>query len=106
MILYNVTVNVETEIEQEWLQWMKQSHVPNVLSTGFFRECRSFRLLTEEPQGTTYAFQYSADSMNDIDQYLAGPASDLQKAVLEKYGTKIMAFRTALEEIFRIPDDS
>ena len=36
MIIYNVTCNVEKEILQDWLQWMVEIHVPDVMPTGFF----------------------------------------------------------------------
>ena len=38
MIIYNVTCNVENEILQEWLQWMLEIHIPDVMQTGFFLE--------------------------------------------------------------------
>ena len=38
MILYNITVNIDHDIHQEWLVWMKDIHIPDVLSTGLFIE--------------------------------------------------------------------
>lgn len=99
MILYNVTLNVELDIEQEWLQWMKEKHVPEVLATGYFFDCKTFKLLTEEPQGTTYAFQYYAENIGAVDSYLEGPAGKLRESVVQRYGTKVMAFRTVLEQV-------
>ena len=32
MIVYNVTVNIETEVESDWLSWMKQTHIPEAVS--------------------------------------------------------------------------
>ncbi|MEO8448027.1 MAG: DUF4286 family protein, partial [bacterium] len=28
MILYNVTVNVDDSVHDEWLEWMKTIHIP------------------------------------------------------------------------------
>ena len=36
MIIYNVTCNVENEILKDWLQWMVEIHIPDVMQTGFF----------------------------------------------------------------------
>jgi hypothetical protein len=33
MIVYNVTVNIDGAVEQEWLKWMKEVHIPEVLAT-------------------------------------------------------------------------
>ncbi len=35
MFIYNVTVNVEKEIHDEWFDWMKNTHVHDVMNTGF-----------------------------------------------------------------------
>ena len=40
MILYNVTVSIDYDIHQNWLKWMKEVHVPNVLATGLFIESK------------------------------------------------------------------
>ncbi len=36
MILYNVTVALDPAIETEWLAWMQQEHIPEVMATGCF----------------------------------------------------------------------
>ena len=35
MILYNVTVNIDTDVEEDWIEWMKETHIPEVMKTGF-----------------------------------------------------------------------
>gem|GEM_PF-5619184 len=29
-ILYNVTINIDHNTSEEWLQWMKSTHIPDV----------------------------------------------------------------------------
>lgn len=101
MIIYNVTVNVETGIEQEWLVWMQTTHIPDVLATGCFESHKILRLLGEVPeaQGKTYAIQYFATSTEAIDQYLANHAPKLRQDVLERYQDQCVSFRTLLEEV-------
>ena len=36
MILYNITVSIDYNVHQEWLIWMKEVHIPDVMSTGLF----------------------------------------------------------------------
>jgi hypothetical protein len=99
MIIYNVTVNVEDSIHYEWLEWMKSVHIPDVLNTGMFRECRLCRVLSEEDSGTTYSFQYACDSMEKYGKYRDEFAPALQNQVIEKFGDKFVALRTLLEVI-------
>lgn len=97
MILYNVTVNIDTDVEQEWLVWMKEIHIPEVMATGLFLESRMFRVLADDEGGITYAVQYSCADMAHYERYRDEHAPRLQAKTQEKYGGKFAAFRTLLE---------
>ncbi len=101
MVLYNVTVNIDSDVEQDWIGWMKETHIPEVMDTGFFIEYRMMKMLTEsqDETGRTYAIQYMAKDLNQLETYLNTSAPKLQKASIVRYGTKMVAFRTVLEEI-------
>ena len=34
MIIYNLTINLEDSIHDDWLEWMKKNHMPDVMRTG------------------------------------------------------------------------
>ncbi|MDA0777974.1 MAG: DUF4286 family protein, partial [Bacteroidetes bacterium] len=36
MIIYNVTLSIHPEIEQEVLLWLKEIHIPEVMQTNLF----------------------------------------------------------------------
>lgn len=98
MILYNVTINIDKVVAGEWLHWMKYEHMPEVMATGLFVENKIFRLLEEEDNGgITYAVQYYADSMQDIQDYQINHAPELQAKLNDKYADQFVAFRTLLE---------
>lgn len=99
MILYNVTVNVDKDVEKEWLLWMKGIHIPNVMKTGMFVENKIYRILADEPEGTSYSIQYFANSMKEMDQYQNEFANAMQAEVMGKYGKHLVAFRTLLESV-------
>lgn len=96
-VLYNVTVSVDESIHEEWLTWMKDVHIPDVMRTGYFLENRICRIHAFEEGGVTYAIQYLCHCMTDYEEYqrLAAPA--LQAQHQERYGQKVVAFRTLLE---------
>lgn len=101
MIQYNQTINIEGSVEQEWLQWMKEEQIPDILATGMFINARLFRLLDiEESEGTaTYALQLHIETKEHLDIYQLKyePALD---AVLEKrYAGKALSFRTMMKEV-------
>ena len=98
MILYNVTVNIDQDVEIEWLEWMKGIHIPNVMSTGLFFDQKIFRLLNEE-EASTYSIQYFAKSLDDLNLYFKKHAPALVKEHLDKYKDKHVAFRSVLEAV-------
>jgi hypothetical protein len=97
MHIYNVTINVETSIIEEWLKWMKDIHIPEVMETGMFIECQINKVLVQEEQGETFAIQYLAKDLQSIRLYQEMYGPELQKKTQEKYGNKLVAFRTILE---------
>lgn len=99
MIIYNVTVNIDESIHQEWLSWIK-NHIPKVLATGKFKEAKLTKVLVEEEMGgVTYSIQYRAKSREDLDHYYKFNAEKLKSEGLLKFGDKMLAFRTELEII-------
>jgi hypothetical protein len=100
LILYNVTVNINEEVNNEWFEWMKEDHIPEVMATGLFTDCRMFRLLGSEADGgITYSIQYFCESMEEYDEYQKKFAAEIQKKHNEKYKDKFAAFRTIMESV-------
>ena len=100
MIIYNVTVGVDKSIEQEWLLWMKEVHIPDVMRTQMFVGHKMYRVLTSKDESTiSYAIQYSAISLNEVELYLEKYAPALREEGQKKFGDRQAAFRTLLEEL-------
>ena len=99
MILYNITVNIDHDINKEWLVWMKDIHIPDVLSTGLFIENKVAKIHAEEDGGLSYSIQYLLKSWDDYNFYQSKFAPHLQKKYQDKYANKSVAFRTVLEII-------
>jgi hypothetical protein len=99
MIVYNVTVNIDHEVHDTWLEWMKEVHIPDVMATGLFTESRMFRVLAEDEGGLTYAVQYTAADMAHYERYRDEHAPRLQADAQAMYGGRFAAFRTLLEVV-------
>ena len=99
MIIYNVTVNIENDVHDEWLKWMKNEHIPDVMKTNCFIENKICKVLVTEEQGTTYSIQYTAPDMQTLERYQREYAPQLQKEHSERFANKFVAFRTLLEVV-------
>jgi hypothetical protein len=99
MIIYNVTINIDDAAHDEWLVWMKKTHIPAVIATGCFSSGSMFKLLVEEQSGTSYSIQYRAPNINAVNRYMQEFAAELRNETEKHYGGKFTAFRTLLEEV-------
>lgn len=100
MIIYNVTVNIDEAVAEQWLHWMEKEHIPEVLATGKFSGARLVRVLVnEEMGGKTYSVQYTAPSMDVLQRYYKEDAPALRQKGMDLFGDKMLAFRTELELI-------
>jgi len=99
MIIYNVTVSIDYDARDEWLKWMKEVHVPDVMNTGMFIDNKICRILAEEQGGFSYSIQYTCKDMDTFDKYQLEFAPKLQQEHTNRYSGKFAAFRTLLEVV-------
>ena len=99
MYIYNVTINVEESAEQDWLRWMQEKHIPEMLATGKFTEAKLSQVMVEEAQGVTYSVQYTTDNKETLEKYYRENANQLRQDGVSLFGDKLVAFRTELKVI-------
>ena len=100
MIIYNVTVKVENAIHESWVQWMRVTHMPDVLGTGCFTNAVMLRLLeTDDSEGPTYAIQYHASSKAFYNRYISNYADEMRKRAIDRWGPQFIAFRSVMQVV-------
>ncbi|MGO1584537.1 DUF4286 family protein [Mesonia sp.] len=99
MYIYNVTINVLEEAHDDWLQWMKEEHIPQMLDTGKFIKALMTKVLVEEEMGgITYSVQYTTKDKATLEAYYEENANEL-RAASKRFKDKFVAFRTELEVV-------
>ena len=100
MLLYNVTVGIDKDAEAEWLLYMKEKHIKDVLSTGLFVSHKMYRVLHDQEEGTiSYSIQYFARRIEDVQKYLEVFAPPLIEEHRKKFNNRHVAFMTLLDEV-------
>lgn len=99
MVLYNVTTILDEEIHEEWLSWMKEQHIPEVMATSCFVSNRMLKVLDSPNEGVTYCMQYIADSMENYNDYLENHAPALRASFPAQFANKFVIYRTLMEFI-------
>ena len=99
MIIYNVTIQVDEGIAVEWLSWLRQEHIPDVMASGCFVKYQLVKILNTDPGSVSYAVQYYADNQQQLDLYLEEHAPGLRKKALDRWPDRFVAFRTIMEVV-------
>jgi len=100
MFIYNVTVSINKANEAEWVQWMKEKHIADVLNTGLFSGNKFYKVLShDDPATCSYCSMYFTSSLDNFVKYLNDFAPALRQDVDNRFGGQYAAFRTLLEEV-------
>jgi len=100
MIIYNITVKVEKQIADVWLQWLLNEHIPAIVQTNCFADYKVVRLLeVDDSEGPTYAIQYHAGSKADYNRYIELHSPKMRKISFEKWGDQFVAFNSVMEVV-------
>lgn len=100
MLIYNVTINIDESVHDEWLIWMRDKHIPDMLNTGRFSHAKMVKVLVEEEMGgITYSVQYTTPNRKTLECYYEFDAERLREEAQKKFPNKFVAFRTELEVI-------
>jgi uncharacterized protein DUF4286 len=102
MITYSVTITIQASIESEWVDWMNRVHVPDVLRTGCFTECRINKVLGSEGDDPIYLMQYHCRSIEEYHRYRDNFAPTLQKEHSDRFSGRFSGSRQLLEEVARV----
>jgi hypothetical protein len=96
--IYNVTVVVNPVVEERWLKWMREEHIPNVMETGLFSSFLFTQVFPEQEQDhPSYSIQYRAADLESIKLYMQMYADELRARSAKAWGEHALAFRTVLE---------
>ena len=101
MIIYSVTIALQASIESEWIDWMTEVHVPDVLRTGCFTEGRIYKVLGSEGEEPSYVMKYQCRSVEEYHHYRDNFAPALQKEHADRFAGRFRGSRQLLEEVAR-----
>lgn len=100
MIVYNITMKVETAIAEQWIAWQKEEHIPDIMATGLFDSFKFFHLSDQdETEGPTYIVQYFTASKEKYNQYINEHAPALRKKATDRWGSRFVGFRSLMEPV-------
>lgn len=99
MIIYNVTIKIDHNCASNWLKWIKEAGIPQIMETGLFEGYKICKLLLEEqePDGATYALQLNCESITHLVTYQKYHEIHFKKEIYDKFGGRYVLFATTLK---------
>jgi hypothetical protein len=99
MIIYNDTIIVEPSAEQEWLEYMKQEHIPAIMATGCFSSYRILNVIDSPNEGITYCIQYNANDIQKFNDYYNEHLYRFQEIHQERFAERFVMFNTLMKTV-------
>jgi len=100
MLIFNTTYKVSNKINENWLRWTKENHVPFMLQSGSFSNAQITKIVgSEDDEGISYSIQFHIADMNTLMVWHKDNASTFQKHCAAAFGNQVSFFSTVLELI-------
>lgn len=98
MLLYNLTIKVDSSVERPWLNWIKTIYLPAIKHTGLVEESKVCRLLLQDDtDGITFAIQIFFHDLNALNSFRQSYEPSLQESHDQNFKGQFVTFRTLLE---------
>lgn len=100
MYLYNITIKIETGLESDWLLWMHEEYIPQILTYKTFYEYKLYKILNiDDTDGATYALQLFAENELLIEQFLNSHLQTIQQIQQQRWLGRMYSFATLMENV-------
>ena len=99
MIIYNETVIIEEATHREWLRWMQQEQIPNIMATGCFTSHQMLTVLDSPNEGVTYCIQFHTDTIDNINRYYELYLQDFHNRLNQRFENRFVMFNTLMETV-------
>jgi len=99
MIIFNDTVIIEEAVQQKWLKWIKEVHIPAVMATGHFKSYQILNVIDSPNEGVTYCIQYHAEGIADFNKFYSSHLHRLQEAHNQEFENQFVIFNTLMQTV-------
>ncbi len=97
MYIYNITFQVSPEIEKEWLDFLKQKFIPQMLASGVLQSALTSKIVATGDSGTSYSVQFKTKDKYTLDKFLKEEFDAVFEKFYLKFAPKMVFFATELD---------
>lgn len=98
MIIFNTTYLVSESSCEAWLEWVRNQHIPFMMSTDCFTLPQLSKVITEDPQdGISFALQFTTANLDTLTDWSRRYENSFREELSRLFGTDVLCFSTFLE---------
>lgn len=98
MVIYEVNLDIQDAIADEYLSWLKQ-HVNDIIAFQGFDSYTIYKVEDNNTKNKKFTVQYQVDSRESLQHYLDNHASVMRAEAVEKFGDQFSANRRIMQTI-------
>lgn len=103
MVVFNITMNVDEQIEKDFVLFVKETWIPMLVNEPLFSDARVCKVLVEEEMGgKTFSLQLNASSLPELEAFEMNRFPIVYQVLHEKFMNKFVIFTTKMEFLHQI----
>lgn len=99
MLIYNTTFQVDDEVRENFLIWIKESYIPEVERQGMLTQPRLCNLLSHRGDGSSFSLQWEVESSSLLHRWHREQGAKQHEELTKLFGDKVIGFPTLMEVI-------
>lgn len=98
MLILNTTFLVSDKVQNQWLNWVREQHIPFMLSTKYFINPQIAKILSHDTaDGTSYSVQFQINNRETLEKWQREFAGKFEQNCNQIFGNEALFFSTILE---------
>jgi len=98
MIVYTLTANIDEDLSEEWLQFMREEVIHFMIETQLIVDNKTFKVLNDQV-GVTYTFQFYFKDPFVYKLFLSEHHKQFAQLLNRYSHPKVAYFNTLLEQV-------
>ena len=100
MLIYNTTYQIDINDARNFVIWIHESYIPQVLEHGILKNPRLVRILSHKEQETEcFSLQWEVEDSADLHKWHVAQGMKLNEELLRIFKDKVVGFPTLMEVI-------
>lgn len=99
MLIYNTTFQVDDDVCDNFLIWLKESYIPQVDKHGTLKAPRICRVLSHREEGSSFSLQWEVENSGLLHRWHLEQGVGLGEELVKIFGSKVIGFPTLMEVV-------